>query len=114
MEQVKNAWIYCHIDAPEDSHGVLKDHRQQLIDYADQMGFYVVGISQDLADGLNLNRTGLNEVMQAAKAGQIDVAVIHSKICISRDENKVIVYINRLHNCGVKLYSPLEGEILLQ
>ena len=24
MEKAKRAWIYCRIDAPEDTHGVLK------------------------------------------------------------------------------------------
>ena len=47
MGQAKRAWIYCRIDAPEDLHGALKRQRQQLMDYAEQMGCEVVGSSQD-------------------------------------------------------------------
>ena len=32
MEKVKQAWIYCAIDAPEDTHGVLKGQFRQLCD----------------------------------------------------------------------------------
>lgn len=35
----KRAWIYCAIDAPEDTHGILKKQFKQLIDYGEQMGF---------------------------------------------------------------------------
>lgn len=48
MEQKKRAWVYCRIDAPEDAHGALKGQRQQLMDYADQMGFMVAGSSEEL------------------------------------------------------------------
>ena len=48
MQTQQNAWIYCKIDAPEDAHGMLKSQRKQLMDYAEQMGFCVVGSSSDL------------------------------------------------------------------
>lgn len=30
MERAKRAWIYCYIDAPEDTHGVLKGQHEKL------------------------------------------------------------------------------------
>ena len=51
MDQ-KSAWIYCRIDAPEDTHGALKGQYERLETYAAQMGFTVVGSSQDLGSGL--------------------------------------------------------------
>ena len=41
MKQEKRAWVYCRIDAPEDTHGALKNQRKLLMDYAEQMGFVV-------------------------------------------------------------------------
>ena len=45
MERVKQAWIYCAIDAPEDTHGVLKGQFRQLCDYAEQMTVETAGSS---------------------------------------------------------------------
>lgn len=45
----KSAWNYCRIDAPEDIHGALKGQYERLETYAEQMGFTVVGSSQDAA-----------------------------------------------------------------
>ena len=33
MDQ-KSAWIYCRIDAPEDTHGALKGQYERLETYA--------------------------------------------------------------------------------
>ncbi|MDD4753388.1 MAG: recombinase family protein, partial [Desulfitobacteriaceae bacterium] len=59
MEQKKRAWIYCRIDAPEDTHGALKGQKKELSDYAEQMDFVIVGESEDIGSGLDYNRTGL-------------------------------------------------------
>lgn len=71
MNQKKRAWVYCRIDAPEDTHGTLKDQRQQLMDYAEQMGFIVVGSSEDMANSLSLDRLGLNRLTEAAGSGNM-------------------------------------------
>lgn len=52
----KSAWIYCRIDAPEDTHGALKGQYEKLETYAAQMSFDIVGSSQDLGSGLNCQR----------------------------------------------------------
>ncbi|WP_309446460.1 recombinase [Desulfosporosinus nitroreducens] len=65
MEKAKRAWIYCRIDAPEDTHGVLKGQHEKLDSYASQMCFTVVGYSHDLGNDLILNRSGLMELMDA-------------------------------------------------
>jgi DNA invertase Pin-like site-specific DNA recombinase len=113
MDTKKRAWLYCRIDAPEDTHGSLKGQKEKLDSYARQMGFDIVGASEDLAGGLNFDRAGLNEAMEAAKAGEMDVLVIHSISQIGRDMEKTIDCIRQLNNCGVKLYSPLDGEITI-
>ena len=61
----KSAWNYCRIDAPEDIHGALKGQYERLETYAEQMGFTVVGSSQDLGSGLNFDRPGLQAVLEA-------------------------------------------------
>jgi len=56
--------------------GTLKGQKKELTDYAEQMGFEVVGESEDFGSGLNFERAGLTEVMKAAGEGKMDVLLI--------------------------------------
>ena len=47
MSGRRRAWVYCSIDAPEDENDMLKKQREQLWEYAGQMGFEVAGSSSD-------------------------------------------------------------------
>lgn len=114
MEKAKRAWIYCYIDAPEDTHGVLKGQHEKLDSYANQMCFTVVGSSHDLGNGLTLNRPGLAELMEAAINRKIDVLIIDSINRIGRDAKQVLGFLHKLNGYGVKVYSPLEGEIIIE
>lgn len=114
MEKSKRAWIYCYIDAPEDTHGALKGQHEKLDSYADQMCFTVVGSSHDLGNGLTMNRAGLAELMEAAINGKIDVLIIDSINRIGRDAKQVLEFLHKLNGYGVKFYSTLEGEICIE
>lgn len=108
----KNAWIYCRIDAPEDSHGALKNQYEQLEHYAAQMGFAVAGCSQDMGTALGFDRPGLQAVRQAAEAGKMEVLLVVSRSRLGRDDATVQQYIRALQGCGLHIFSPMEGEIL--
>ena len=114
MEKAKRAWIYCRIDAPEDTHGVLKGQHEKLDSYANQMCFTVVGSFHDLGNGLTLNCPGLTELMEAAIIGKMDVLIIDSINCIGRDTKQVLEFLHKLDGYGVKVYSPLEGEMNIE
>ncbi|WP_298196935.1 recombinase family protein [Desulfosporosinus sp.] len=109
----KRAWIYCRIDAPEDTHGVLKGQKRELTDYAEQMGFIVVGESEDIGSGLDSDRPGLAEVMKAAGDGRMDVLLVKKVDRLGRDTAKLLEFLRGLDQLGVELYSPLEGQIQL-
>lgn len=109
----KSAWIYCRIDAPEDTHGALKGQYERLEAYASQMGFAVVGSSQDLGSGRNFDRPGLRAVLEAAKAGSFQILLVDSVSRIGRDMAKTVNFIQTISDCGISIYSPMEGEIKL-
>lgn len=109
----KSAWIYCRIDAPEDTHGALKGQYERLETYAAQMGFAVVGSSQDLGSGLSFDRPGLQAVLEAAKAGSFQVLLVDSMSRIGRDMAKIVNFIQTISDFGISIYSPMEGEIKL-
>lgn len=110
MEQ-KNAWIYCRIDAPEDTHGALKGQYERLETYSAQMGFAVVGFSQDLGSGLDFDRPGLLAVREAVKDKDAQVLLVTSISRIGRDTAGTMEFIESLSSCGVRIFSPMEGEI---
>lgn len=111
QQEQKNAWIYCRIDAPEDNHGTMKGQKKELMDYAEQMGFEVVGCSEDLGSGMDFDRTGLAEVMKAAEEGKMNILLIKKLDRLGRDTAKMLELLQGLDQLGIQLYSPLEGEI---
>lgn len=114
QQEQKKAWVYCRIDAPEDAHGALKGQKKELMDYAEQMGFEVVGCSEDLGSGMEFDRTGLAEVTMAAGEGKMDVLLVKKLDRLGRDTAKTLEFIRGLEQLGVGIYSPLEGEIQLE
>lgn len=107
----QRAWIYCRIDAPEDTHGALKGQKKELVDYAEQMGFEIVGESEDLGSGLDYERVGLSEIVKAAGEGRIDMLLVKKLDRLGRDTVKTLELIRGLEQLGIQIYSPLEGEI---
>jgi DNA invertase Pin-like site-specific DNA recombinase len=114
MKEQLCAWLYCRIDAPEDTHGTLKSQKEELYDYAEQMGFVVAGYAEDLGSGLNLSRSGLQETEKAANENQMDVLVVKRLDRIGRDTAQVLEFLRGLDQLGIAIYSPLEGEIRLE
>lgn len=111
MDENKRAWTYSRIDAPEDAHGRLKGQKKELFDYAEQMGFEVVGSSEDLGSGLDFERSGLLKVMKAAADGEFGVLLIKRLDRLGRDMPKTMELLMEMDQLGIKVYSPLEGEI---
>ena len=105
----KRAWLYSRIDAPEDAHGILKE----LFEYAGQMGMTVAGTSSDLGNGHGFERPGLAQLTAAAREGRFDVLLVISLSRLGRDAEATENLIRQLHELGVGVCSPLEGEIRL-
>jgi len=114
QEEQKRAWTYSRIDAPDDAHGRLKSQKKELYDYAEQLGFVVVGSSEDLSSGLDFKRAGIMEVMKAAADGKFDVLLVRRLVCLGRDTTKTLEFLRGLDQLGIKLYSLLEGQIQLE
>ena len=111
MNQEENGWVYCRIDVPAGEHDQLMEQKKRMMDYAKQLGFKVVGVSQDTGSGLDFKRNGLAEVEIAAAAGEMKALFIASFSRIGRDAVQAMDFIHRLNEKGVKVYSSREGEI---
>lgn len=113
MNQQKRAWVYCRIDAPEDTHGALKGQRQQLMDYAEQMGFTVVGASEDTGNSSQLGWPGLLSAMQAAMEHRITALLLNGLPCFGDVANHVLPLLLKIEQSGAAVYSPLQGKIAI-
>ncbi|MEA5024869.1 MAG: recombinase family protein [Desulfitobacterium hafniense] len=111
MREWKRAWIYSKIDAPEDIHGSLKNQRDDLFDYAQQMELEVVGSSQDTESSWDGIHGGLQEMMQAARDGKFEVLLIKRVDRLSRYPGKTLGLLRELERLDIQVFSPLEGQI---
>lgn len=112
MEQKKRAWVYCRIDAPEDNNGRLKEQKKELFDYANQMNFDVVGSTQDTGCSLEFMPSGLCNVMRFAEKGGFEILLLKQINYMGREKDKTLKILTELNSIGIRVYSPLEGEII--
>ena len=105
----KKAWIYTHIDAPEDSHGALKKQYEQLNTYGEQLHTEIAGSSSDTGGRPGLGRPGLNLFLEAKDSRGIEVLLLLDTSRISRDEKQCGEFLRQMAKSGIKVCSPLEG-----
>lgn len=110
----KNAWIYCRMDGPRDAVGVMSHQYQQLKKFAEQKGFYVVGVSEDHSNGLTLDRPGLRAIREAVCDGDVQILLVSSVSRIGRDTEQVGQFLSFLSEHGVQAYAIKEGELTLK
>lgn len=111
MKVKKRAWLYCHIDAPEDTHGALKGQLQQLTDYAQQMNFEVVGSSCDVGTTVWGKENGLTFFYKAVTEGKADTLLIINSFCILRNPVIRAPFLAFIKLCKIQVYSPLTGQV---
>lgn len=114
MNRKKRVWLYCHIDAPEDTHGALKAQRQQLMDYAEQMGFEIAGCSCDTGSSVLREGNGLTLFYQAVTQGRVDTLLIVNSFIILRNPGIRTSFLAFISLCKIQVYSPLTGPMTLR
>ena len=107
----KKAWIYTHIDAPEDSHGALKKQYEQLNTYGEQLQTEIAGSSSDVGGGSGANRPGLDLFLEAKDSRGIEVLLVLDTSRISRDEKQCGEFLRQMAKCRIEVCSPLEGRL---
>lgn len=107
----KYAWIYCAIDAPEDTHGVLKEQFKQLMDYGEQMGFEFTGSSSDIGAKPLWKRHGFQEFVCAVKSGMVNILLIASRNSLSHSAMQIAQLQIMIEKYELDVYCPMEGKI---
>lgn len=107
----RQAWVYCAIDAPEDTHDQLKRQYKQLCDYAVQMEFELAGSSSDLGGKPLWKRRGFRYFTQAVKDGRADTLLIMNRNSLSRSDMQIAQFQAMTEEYCLEVFSPLEGKI---
>ena len=108
-KQGNRVWIYCRVDCPDDI--ALKFQKEQMVEYARKQGWEVVGITAEQGSGLDFNRKGLKEVMEAIEAERVDIVLAKSVCRIGRDVYKTMECVDWMNRYGVKLITADNGEV---
>ena len=108
-KQGNRAWIYCRVDCLDDM--ALKFQQEQLVEYARKQGWEVVGITAEQGSGLDFNRKGLKEVMEAVEVERVDIVLAKSVCRIGRDVYKTMECVEWMNHYGVKLITADNGEV---
>ena len=103
----KRAWLYCRTAQPDDMKSL--DYQLACVnDVAQKQGYIVVGSTTEYGVGLDLHRSGLEEVNQAVRDGLVDVVVVQNLSRIGRNVPALDKYRAMLAEYGVQLVSANE------
>lgn len=89
----------------------LKKQYESLMNYANQMGFKVIGISQDIGDSINGFQSGLKSVFENAEAYNYNKLLIDSLHYLSRCAESTADFIKTLNKYKINVYTPMSGKI---
>jgi DNA invertase Pin-like site-specific DNA recombinase len=105
----RNAWIYCRVG--NNGHNSIEMQRDRLIRFANERGFNIAGISQEIGNGLDFSRKGLAETKQAVCSKRADVVLVFNVSRIGRDTLKTFAYMKELNELDAEFLSPTDGII---
>lgn len=111
MEKIKQAWTYCAIDAPEDTHGRLKEQFKRLYDYAEQGEFETIGSSSDCGSRPLMDRPGFRHFIEAAKKGRANAMLVINRNPLSYSSMQLAQIQAMAESLNVEIWSPQEGRI---
>lgn len=109
MEKRKRTWAYCSVDAPEDENGALKGQYRQMMEYAEQMGFEVIGSSSDVGQKPLWERPGFKRFLEAVFKNEINILLIASPRCLSHSTMQRAQFQALIRSRQLQVYSPLTG-----
>ena len=110
-DKKRKAWIYTCIDAPEDTHGALKQQYEQLSAYGKKLPAEIAGYSSDVDGSKSMERSGLKCFWGEAGTREIEVLLILDGSRISRNEEERREFLKRTKARGIEVVSVLEGRL---
>lgn len=83
--------IYCRVDHGESKYSpvAIDCQRKQLERYAEKHDLFITGSYSDCGyPGTTLDRPGLQELLNAWRAGEFDAVLVCKRTCLYRESSK--------------------------
>ena len=109
MNQHKRVWIYCRVANTDTIE--LENQKRLLVDYSEQKGFEVVGITAEIAHGASIKRRGMADVFSAASKRRIDILLVVNPARITRKIIEFLYCVKKLNGYGVEILTPTSGVV---
>ena len=92
--------IYCRVSTHDQN---CERQERDLVEYAQRLGYEVVGIWSEFGSGVKLDRVKRKEVMAIARKGKIDAVLVTELTRWGRSTIDLINTLNDLHSWKVSL-----------
>lgn len=100
-----NAIIYARVSTrKEEQETSLERQRENLVNWAKDLGMKVIDVIEERHSGFDLNRPGLGRLLQGVRKHRIKYIFIQDDTRLGRGEAKLAV-IHQLCKLGCKIYS---------
>jgi putative DNA-invertase from lambdoid prophage Rac len=92
--------IYCRVSTHDQN---CERQERDLVEYAQRLGYEVVGIWSEFGSGVKLDRVKRKEIMEIARKGKIDAVLVTELTRWGRSTIDLINTLNDLHSWKVSL-----------
>jgi putative DNA-invertase from lambdoid prophage Rac len=92
--------IYCRVSTHDQN---CERQEKDLLEYADRLGYEVVGVWSEFGSGVKLDRVKRKEIMAIARKGKIDAVLVTELTRWGRSTIDLINTLNDLHSWKVSL-----------
>jgi putative DNA-invertase from lambdoid prophage Rac len=92
--------IYCRVSTHDQN---CERQERDLVEYAQRLGYEVVGIWSEFGSGVKLDRVKRKEIMAIARRGKIDAVLVTELTRWGRSTIDLINTLNDLHSWKVSL-----------
>lgn len=85
---MKNAIIYCRLAAADqESDAKLETQKRDCLQYARKHNYQILEVISEVASGINLNRKGLQRLLDLCANNKVDAILVQDLERLSRDLN---------------------------
>ena len=104
-------WLYARLSNDDDREmNSLRNQREICQAFAEQYGYTIVGQSfDDNISGMSFDRRGLDELMAAVQAKQVDAVLVKDLSRLGRHRTQTALFIDFLRQQQVRVISVTEG-----
>lgn len=102
--QAMNAIVYSRVstDVQERDGTSLDTQERACVDFATERGWQVTRRIRDAASGASLERSGMQDLRELLKTGEIDVVISYAVDRLSRSQNHIGVLFDEFEQAGVR------------